>query len=102
MSGASPVDPNLDYSTGDIDDKAWKVGAMKGPAPGSRMSLFATDEEKEDHSRRQGAQSLQHCGEITGVDSVTREEGKWKVVLNDSPKKLVHNRNSKKQFIPFD
>ena len=90
------VDPNLDYSTGDIDDKAWKVGAIKGPVPNSRMSLLATDKEKEDHARKQGAQWLQHRGEITGVDTVTREEGKWKVVLNDSPKKLVHDR-----LVPF-
>ena len=48
------VDPNHDYSTGDIDDKAWKVGAIKGPAPNSRMSLLATDKEKEDHARKQG------------------------------------------------
>ena len=55
------------------------------------MSLLATDEEKADHARKQGAQWLQHRGEITGIDSVTREKGKWKVVLNDSPKKLVHD-----------
>ena len=84
------VDPNLAYSIGDIDDKAWRVGAIKGPPPNSRMSLLATDKEKEDHARKQGAQWLQHRGEIIGNDTVTLEEGKSKVVLNDSPKKLVH------------
>ena len=65
--------------------------AIVGPAPNSRMSLLATDKEKEDHARKQGTQWLQHRREIIGKDTVTREEGKWKVVLNDSPKKLVYD-----------
>ena len=41
--------PNFAYSTGDIDDNRWMVGAITGPLSGSRMSLLASDEEKEDH-----------------------------------------------------
>ena len=85
------VDPKFDYALGHDDDRPWTVGAIKGPAPGSRMSLLATDKEKEDHVRAAGGKWLKQRQTIEAVDLTTRVKGKWKVVSHDSPKKWVHD-----------
>ena len=69
------VDPGFDYALGHDDERPWVVGATKGPAPGSRMSLLATDKEKEDHVRAAGGKWLGQQQTIEAVDLTTREKG---------------------------
>ena len=75
------VDPSFDYARGHDEGTPWTVGKIKGPSPGSRMSLLATDKEKEDHVRAAAGKWLEQQETIDAVDLVTREKGKWKVLL---------------------
>ena len=45
------VDPAIAYHVGIDPDEKWTVGMIRGPAtPGSRLSLLATDQEREAHA----------------------------------------------------
>ena len=65
------VDPSFDYALGHDDGTPWTVGKIKGPAPGSRLSLLATEGEKEAHVRAAGNKWLEQQETIDAVDLVT-------------------------------